>query len=78
MNATTKKKKFGRFTVVLDIESDCRSECDIWLGNHSINMTVVECGGSSWGDETTDLLLNQILESGLSQEMIDWAYSEGY
>lgn len=78
MQETTKQKKFGSFTVVLEIESACRSECDIWLGNSAINMMLVECGGSVWENEAATLLLEQIWESGLRKEMIAWAYSEGY
>tara|TARA_R110000772_G_scaffold82158_2_gene174395 strand:+ start:801 stop:1037 length:237 start_codon:yes stop_codon:yes gene_type:complete len=78
MEETIKQKKFGRFNVTLETVNPYSNRCDVWLWGHSINLMAVECGGSVWENPTQTFLLNQIFESGLRQDIIDWAYSEGY
>ena len=75
---TQATKKFGKFTVTIEVYDDGASRADVICQRDSVNLQAVVEGGGGWEDDQEQALIDQVWQhDGLPAKMADWAHSTG-
>tara|TARA_R110000868_G_scaffold17825_4_gene77817 strand:+ start:717 stop:962 length:246 start_codon:yes stop_codon:yes gene_type:complete len=67
-------KKFGAFTVTIEVTEDS-SRADVWHNGLSVNLDCIESGVVLGYSDDEDSIVEAVFDRGLDNDMVKWAYS---